>query len=114
LTKSGKWVSHICRFLPIVHYPLSTIHYPLQHIPAQVAVFDDIGELLLHVAGVNGYLLLADFRRFEGEFFKQPFHHRIEPARTDILGTLIDLLGQSRDLGDGILGELQLDALGVQ
>ncbi len=50
----------------------------------------------------------------EGQFFQQFFHHRIQPARADILGALVHLESNLGHAPHAVIGEAQLHAFGLQ
>ena len=77
----------------------------LQNVAAQILILDDVGELLVHVGGVDLDVLLLQVGRFEGKFIENFFQNGVQAARADVFGLLVDAGGESRDGRDGVVGE---------
>src|SRR5215813_15658819 len=70
----------------------------LENIPRQILVLDDAAQLVADVAGVDHYLVAAHFRRIERQRFQQAFHDGVQAPGADVLGVLVHLGGDGRDL----------------
>src|SRR6266851_5691477 len=86
----------------------------LQNLAAQILVLDDIRELLGNVGGVHLYVLFLQVGRFERNFVENLFENGVQAPRADIFCLLVHACGKSRDGGDGIFGNVQLHAFGLQ
>ena len=52
-------------------------------------------------------------RKLEQHVLEQRRHHRVQPARADVLHALVHQRGDARDLGDAVRRELELRAVGL-
>src|SRR4029077_9844273 len=76
----------------------------LENVPAEVLVFDNIRELAANIGGVHFYGFLLQIRTFERNLFEQLLHNRVQPARTDILRSLIHLGREPRHFLQRVVG----------
>src|SRR6266404_5945560 len=86
----------------------------LQDVAAQVLVLDNVGELLVHVGGVDLNIFLLEVGGFEGELVENFFEDGMQAAGANVFGLLID---NGRELGDGVdgvVGDVQLYAFGFE
>ncbi|MCK7518679.1 MAG: hypothetical protein MZV64_13645 [Ignavibacteriales bacterium] len=83
-----------------------------QDVPAQVLVLDDVGEHAVDVGCVNRNRSAREVGPFERDLVEQLLHDRLQPARADVLHPLVDQRRQFRHPLDGVVGELEVDALG--
>ena len=67
-----------------------------------------------HVGGVHFKGFLLHFGSFEGNFLENFFEDGVQAARADIFGLLVHLGRESRDGGDGVFGEAELQRLGIE
>src|SRR5215217_1649267 len=87
---------------------------PLENVAAEILIFDDVFQSLLHIGSRDADRLLRPPRSFERNRFQQSLQDGEQAAGTDIFGPLIDL---HRDVGDGLhsfLGELHRQAFSCQ
>src|SRR5690349_474861 len=68
-----------------------------QDITAEVLVLDDIGQLLVHVGGVDLYGFLAHIGSFEGKLVEDLFENGMQAASSDILGLLVHAGGEASE-----------------
>src|SRR2546426_8563249 len=87
---------------------------PSQDEARQVLVLEDLLEPLADVCSVDQYLPATHLGRVERDLVEQALHHRVEAPCTDVLGPLVHLGRDARDLGDGVVAEDELHALGVE
>ncbi len=87
---------------------------PLQNIPAQILVFDNIGKSLAYVCGVHDKLLAFPVRRGKADLVEHAFHDRMQPPRPNIFRALIHPERKARNLFQGVFRKLQLHALGLE
>src|SRR5467141_2240177 len=85
-----------------------------QDVAAQILVLDDVRELLGDVGGVNLHVFLFEIGRFERDFVENFFEDGVQAAGADVFGLLIDAGGEAGNGGDGIFGDVELDAFGFQ
>ena len=85
-----------------------------ENIPAEVLVLHDVGELLGDVRAVHFHILFLQVRRIERNFIQHFFENRMQAARADVFRLLVDGDGKARERRDGVLGEIQLHAFGVE
>src|SRR5467141_2735930 len=85
-----------------------------QDVAAQILVLDDIRELLGHVGAVNLHVFLLEVGRFERDFVENFFEDGVQAAGADVFGLLVDAGGEAGNGGDGIFGDVELDAFGFQ
>ena len=62
--------------------------------------------------GVDPDFLAGPVGGGEAHLVEHPLHHRLQPARADVLDRAIDLGGDARDRRDRVVGEVELDAFG--
>ena len=86
----------------------------LKYIAAEVGVFGDPAELSLDEGGVDDERVAPALLGLETDVLEQLLHHRLEPARADILDRFVDLGGDAGERLDAVLGEGDGDALGVE
>src|SRR3989344_3242877 len=85
---------------------------PSQDVPAEILVFDHVGQVLFHVGGVDDHLLLLQLGRLERHGVQEPLHHGEEPAGADVLGPVVRHHRDRRDLLDRVGREREVHALG--
>src|SRR6266850_4167848 len=85
-----------------------------ENVAAQILVLDDIRELLGDVGGVHFYVLFLEVGRFERNFVKNLFENGVQAPRADIFRLLVYACCESRDGGDGVFGNVELNAFGFQ
>src|SRR4051812_14223753 len=85
-----------------------------QDVSRQVVVGDDVFEHAADVGVVNRNRFVGEVGRVERYLVEQPLHHRVQPARTDVLGVLVDVRRNLRDVLHGIVGEPNLHAFRVE
>src|SRR5947209_6406949 len=86
----------------------------LQDVAAQILVLDDIRELLADVSGVNLHVLFLQVRRFERDFVEHFLEDGVQTPGADVFGLLVHAGGEARDGGYGCVGNVELDAFGIQ
>ena len=86
----------------------------LQNKPAQIGVLGEVADVLLHVIGIDLDGLAMTVRRGERNLVEHALHHRLQPPRTDILHRRIDGDRDVRQRVDGIVGDVERDAFGLQ
>src|SRR5215472_12188396 len=87
---------------------------PSQYVAREVLVFDQVRQGRADVLDLDADGAARVFGTREGNLFEQPFHAGVEAAGADVLEGAIDPLRVARDLANGFLGELKIDALGPQ
>src|ERR1700674_958731 len=85
-----------------------------ENVAAQILVLDDICELFGDVGGVHFYVLFFQIGCFKRNFVENFFENGVQAARADIFCLLVHACAESRDGGDGIFGNVKLDAFGFQ
>src|SRR6266436_952524 len=86
----------------------------LQDVAAQVLVLDDIRELLGDVSGVYLHILLFEVRRFKRNLVEHFFKNGVQTPGADVFSLFVYAGGEARDGRDGVLGDVELDAFGLQ
>lgn len=86
----------------------------LQDVIRNIYIFRDIAELISHIALVDGDVLVLKVRRIEGEVFQDALQDRIEAAGADVFGLGIHAGGDVGDSGEGVFGEGDVDAFGLE
>lgn len=86
----------------------------LQDVIRNIYILRDIAELISHITLVDGDVLVFEVRRIEGEVFQDALQDRIEAAGADIFGLGIHAGGDVSDRGEGVLGEGDIDAFGLE
>ena len=90
-------------------------HQPrLQHELAEVGVLGECAHLVAHIGGVDLDLAAGTVGRGEADLLQKLLHHRVQPARADILDRLIDVGRELGQLVDRVGLELELDLLSRQ
>src|SRR5258706_5407858 len=82
----------------------------LQDVAAQVLILDNVGELLVHVGGVDLDVFLLEVGGFEGELIENFLEDCVEAAGADVLSLLVDACGEFGNGVDGIVSDVQLHA----
>src|SRR5258708_902280 len=77
-------------------------------------VLGDGREVLGGVSGVNLHVLFLEVGRFERDFVENFLEDGVQTARADIFGLLVHAGGETGDGGDGVFGDVELDAFGLQ
>src|SRR2546423_3894727 len=85
-----------------------------EDVAAEGLIFDDVGERARDVFGVNQLPLLFEVWAEEAYLVEDFLHDRVEAARADVLGLLVDADREARDRIHGVLREVQLYAFGFQ
>src|SRR2546425_425182 len=85
-----------------------------QNVTAQVLILHDVGELGAHVRPIDLDRFLLQVGALERNLLEQFFHDRMETPRPDVLGSLVDLRGELGYFFQGVVGENQLDTLGLE
>ena len=86
----------------------------LQDVIRNIYILRDVTELISHIALVDGDVLIFEVRRIEGEVFQDALQDRIEAAGADVFGLGIHAGGDVGDGGEGVLGEGDVDAFGLE
>jgi hypothetical protein len=86
----------------------------LQDEPRQVRPLHEAADLLLHVRRVDPHRLAAAVGGGVAHLLQQLLEHGLEPAGADVLDLAVDVVGEGGQGLDGLVGELQRDALGGQ
>lgn len=86
----------------------------LQDVIRNIYIFRDIAELISHITLVDGDVLVFEVRRIEGEVFQDALQDRIEAAGADVFGLGIHAGGDVGDGGEGVFGEGDVDAFGLE
>src|SRR5258708_7840563 len=86
----------------------------LQDVAAEILVLDDVHKLFVDVSGVNFHVLFLELGSLERNLVENLFENSVQAAGADIFGLLIDAGGEAREGGNGIFGEMQLEALGFE
>lgn len=86
----------------------------LQDVIRNINIFRDVAELISHIALVDGDVLIFEVRRIEGEVFQDALQDRIEAAGADVFGLGIHARGDVGDSGEGVFGEGDVDAFGLE
>ena len=86
----------------------------LQDVIRNIYIFRDVTELISHIALVDGDVLVFEVRRIKGEVFQDALQDRIEAAGADVFGLCIHAGGDVGDGGEGVLGEGDVDAFGLE
>src|SRR5947207_4655920 len=97
--------------------PFSICHFKFresENVAAQILVLDDVRELLGDVGGVNFHVFLLEVGRLERDFVENFFEDRVQAAGADVFGLFVHAGGKAGDGGDGIFGDVELDAYGLQ
>src|SRR5260370_30759807 len=68
----------------------------------------------MNVGGVDRDLVLGKLGRAERKVLEQPFKYRVETASADVFRAGVDLRGDFGQGGDGVVGEVDVDLLGLQ
>ena len=87
---------------------------PLQDVAREIIVAGDVRKRCIDELCIDGDVLAGSPRGLERDFVEQPFHHRIQPSRADVLLLLVD--GES-DLGQSSYSsglELEVNLLGCK
>lgn len=86
----------------------------LQDVIRNIYIFRDVAELISHIALVDGDVLVFEVRRIEGEVFQDALQDRIEATGADVFGLGIHAGGDVGDGGEGVFGEGDVDAFGLE
>ena len=86
----------------------------LQDIIRNINILGDVAELISHIVLVDGDVLVFEVRRIEGEVFQDALQDRIEAAGADVFGLCIHAGGDVGDGGEGVFGEGDVDAFGLE
>src|SRR5467141_3924278 len=86
----------------------------LQDVAAQILVLDDVRELFGDVGGVNLHVFLLEVGRFERDFVENFFEDGVQAAGADVFGLFVHAGGEAGDRGNGIFGNVEFDAFGLQ
>src|SRR5262245_24647673 len=86
----------------------------LEDIAREILVLEHLGQPRVHVLGIDRQLLADQVRRLERHLFQELLHHRVQPARPDVLGPLVDGGGDLRDRVHGVRRERERDTLRLQ
>src|SRR6202158_1013308 len=98
-----------------VPFLFSIFHFQeSEDVAAQILVLDDVRELLRDVGAVNLHVFLLEVGRFERDFVQNFFEDGVEAAGADVFGLLVHAGGEAGDGGDGVFGDVELDAFGLQ
>src|SRR5437588_5666760 len=82
-----------------------------EDVAAEVLVFDDVGERARDVFGVDQLPLLFEVWAEEAYLVEDFLHDGMEAARAYVLGLVVDADGEARDRVNGVLREVEFDAL---
>src|SRR5215203_3801984 len=85
-----------------------------QDVARQIFVADDVVEHAADVRVVDRHRLVGEVRPLERDLVEQLFHHGMEAPRPDVFRLVVDFGGERRNAIDGLLGESERDALGVE
>src|SRR5580692_1927218 len=88
----------------------SSSRHALEDVAAEVLIFHDVGKLFGDVGPVHLDVFLFHVRRVKGNFFQHFFEDGVQASRADVFGLLVDHYGVARQGGDGIFGEVELEA----
>src|SRR6266478_9763792 len=89
-------------------------HSALKNVTGQVFVLHNRVEPLMNVGGVDRDLVLGKLGRAERKVLEQPFKYCMETAGADVFRAGIDLRGDFGQGGDRVVGEVDVDLLGLQ
>jgi len=84
----------------------------LKNVTAQVFVSCQILQRAIDVLGIDNHLFTAVVGCRIRDFLEQTLDDRVQPSRADVLGRFIDREADFGQAGDGVVGELQIEALG--
>src|SRR5512145_1891829 len=87
---------------------------PSEDVAREVLVLDDVAQALAHARRVDDDGLAAALGRIEGDVVEEALEDGVEAAGADVLGALVHLRGDLGDLGDRVLGEGEVHALGLE
>mgnify|MGYP002942642323 CR=1 FL=1 len=90
------------------------IYKGLTYWSPNINIFRDVAELISHIALVDGDVLVFEIRRIEGEVFQDALQDRIEATGADVFGLGIHAGGDVGDGGEGVFGEGDVDAFGLE
>src|SRR6185436_12735613 len=85
-----------------------------ENIPTKIFILCNRLQLLLHIRRGNSYLSHLHVRGLEAQVLEQPFQNRVEPPCPNVLSRLIDSEGELRQSVNRVVGEFQLDSLGLE
>src|SRR5579863_7111100 len=77
----------------------------LKDVTAQILILHDVCELFLDVGGVELDRLLLHFRRLKGDFLEDLFENRMQAARANVFGMLVNARCVAGDGRDGVVAE---------
>src|SRR5262249_13179543 len=86
----------------------------LQNVAAEILVLDDVCQLFADVGGIDFHILLLEVRRFERNLIKNLFKNGMQAARADVFGLFVHAGGIAGHGRDGVLGDIELDAFGLE
>src|SRR6185436_19974327 len=84
-----------------------------ENIPTKIFILGNRLELLLHIRCGDGDLPHLRVRSLEAQVLEQSLQNRVKSPCPDILRGLIDSEGKLREGVNRIVGEFQLDSLGL-
>src|SRR6186713_1381115 len=83
----------------------------LKDVPGEILVAGDVLEPRVDVGGVDVDRFARVPGRIERELVEQPFHHRVQPPRADVLLPLVDGEGDLGEPPDRVRHKLEMDVL---
>src|SRR5262249_42908537 len=86
----------------------------LEDIPREILVLEHLGQPCVHICRIDSQLLAPQLGSLERHVFQELLHHRIQTARPDVLGPLVDGGGDLRDGVHGVRREREDHALRLQ
>src|SRR5713101_5368624 len=89
-------------------------HSALKNVTGQVFILHNRVEPLMNVGGVDRDLLLGKLGRAERKVLEQPFKYSMETASADVFRAGVYLRGDFGQRGDGVVGEVDVDLLGLE
>src|SRR5215469_12634800 len=86
----------------------------LQDVAAQVLILDNVGELFVHIGGIDLDVFLFQVGGFEGKLVENFFENGVKAARADIFGLLVHASCKLSDRRYGIFSDVELHAFGFE
>src|SRR5258708_1315439 len=94
-------------------FRFSIFEWILQYVPAQILVFHDFGELLVHIRGINFHIFLFEVRGLEGKLVENFFKDGVKASSANVFCRFIDAGREFGDGIDGVVSNIQFNAFGL-
>src|SRR5712672_293749 len=95
-------------------FRFSIFEWILQYVPAQILVFHDFGELLVHIRRINFHVFLLKVGSLEGKLVENFFKNGVQAASANVFCRFVDAGREFGDGIDGVVGDIQLHAFGLE